>query len=206
MYKVRKVAQMAAYFLYRAGGSMHHAKLMKLMYLADRRALATYRFPISDDSYLSMKRGPALEKVLDLFEGIANSADQAEWDLWICKKDDEGNLKLTRELKDSDFNLFAYQEMVTMAKVYDYFGAWDWEDLVDYTYDLKEWDGPGEDSEDTERKPLSLCSIFEALREAPTTKPLMTKDEAASYANYLTEIEPNIKIRYAEAMEALLNV
>jgi hypothetical protein len=38
---------MAAYFLNRAGGSMEHVKLMKLMYLADRECMNQYWFPIS---------------------------------------------------------------------------------------------------------------------------------------------------------------
>ena len=221
MCNVRKVAQMAAYFLHRAGGGpMDHVKLMKLMYLADRRALATYRLPISNDTYCSMKRGPVLEKTLELFEGEAVSADQAEWNSWISKKENHA-LRLNRELKHGDLDRLARQEMAIMGMVYDYFGAWDWKDLVDYTHLLKEWDGPGEDADKKARKHLGLDKILGALPEPSKAKPLMTPGEIASTVRYLTEIEPNIKLAlsvqdfnsrkrhapeaYAEAFEAILN-
>lgn len=39
MFNEEKVAQMAAYLLKKHGGSMRFIKLMKLMYLSDRKAM-----------------------------------------------------------------------------------------------------------------------------------------------------------------------
>jgi uncharacterized phage-associated protein len=235
MVRILKLSQMAAYFLRRAdGGSMNHFKLMKLMYLADRRSFETDRLSISDDKYCSMKRGPVLEKALALFHGWADPKEQDQWNSWISKKEN-GRLRLIRDVKDGDFNMLTNQELEIMGKVHDCFGSWDWLDLVEYSHSLKEWENPGEKADKRDSKPLPVDKILEALRIAPETDPFMTEEdeeklekkpltneEIKSTAYYLNEVEPNIKpvlsIQdfknrkrpdskvYADALETILDV
>ena len=56
-----KATQAAARLLRNRGGRMSYMKLIKLLYLADREALARWGRPITTDSYVSMKHGPVLE-------------------------------------------------------------------------------------------------------------------------------------------------
>jgi hypothetical protein len=64
-YREPKAAQAAALLLQRAGGTMNHMKLIKLLYLADRRALVQWGRPITFDYYVSMPHGPVLSFTLD---------------------------------------------------------------------------------------------------------------------------------------------
>ena len=57
--------QAAARLLKRAGGPMSHMKLIKLLYLADRRALVRWGRPITCDWYVSMPQGPVPSFTLD---------------------------------------------------------------------------------------------------------------------------------------------
>jgi len=223
MFDVHRVAQMAGYFLYRGGNSpMNHVKLMKLMYLSDRQALATYRLPISDDTYCCMMHGPVLERTLSLFEGKAEPTDQALWSSWASEE--AGNMiQPNRKLNDNDFDRLASAEMDALAVVHDSFGTWDWQKLVDYTHRLKEWDPPDESGGKEARKPLSLKRILMSLEDASTEKkPLMTEKEADLAVHYLREVVPNMKLRLSieefnsskqidpkvrvDALKSLLNV
>jgi len=53
------------YFVNKLGDSVTDVKLMKLMYFSDRKALLETGFPITDDSYYIMNRGPILSSTLD---------------------------------------------------------------------------------------------------------------------------------------------
>ena len=53
-------ANMAAAFLFLAGGELYFLKLMKLMYLAERKSYQLYAEPIVGDRMVSMNYGPVL--------------------------------------------------------------------------------------------------------------------------------------------------
>ena len=76
----RKVAQAAAWFVSRSGGAINILKLMKLLYLADRQALASFARSISGDRMVSMPHGPVLSQTLELangeFESIAGGWEE----------------------------------------------------------------------------------------------------------------------------------
>jgi uncharacterized phage-associated protein len=75
----KKATQAAAYLLKRRGGTMSYMKLIKLLYLADRKALVRWGRPITTDRYLSMERGPALSHVLDLATDGENPGSDSIW-------------------------------------------------------------------------------------------------------------------------------
>ncbi|MEE3701578.1 type II toxin-antitoxin system antitoxin SocA domain-containing protein, partial [Mannheimia haemolytica] len=51
MFDELKIAQATAYLLHKAGGTMEHIKVMKLLYLADRLSWQRYGYSISNDEY-----------------------------------------------------------------------------------------------------------------------------------------------------------
>ena len=58
MFNELKTAQASAYLLHKAGGTMEHLKLMKLLYLADRLSWKEYDKSITGDEYYSLPYGP----------------------------------------------------------------------------------------------------------------------------------------------------
>lgn len=85
LFNQRKAAQAAAFFLFKAGGSLEILKLMKLMYLAERESLKQYGESITGDAFVSMPHGPVLSMTLDCING--NSVNvQDGWDTWIADK------------------------------------------------------------------------------------------------------------------------
>jgi len=179
MYNVRKLAQMAAYFLHRNGGApMEHVKLMKLMYLADREAMNIYGFPISNDEYYSMRMGPVLSLTLDLMGGNEGVEAQREWGEWVSDKENYQVSLQKKEMTESDLDELADEEISVLRKIFDSFCDWTMNRLIDYTHTLKEWIDPG-----SGRLPITLRSIFEAL-EKPAA-------EIEAKLKYLTTAKPN---------------
>src|ERR1700712_384885 len=81
-----KATQAAARLLRNRGGRMSYMKLIKLLYLADREALARWGRPITTDSYVSMKHGPVLSGVLNLItDGEDPAAGQTFWSRHISE-------------------------------------------------------------------------------------------------------------------------
>jgi uncharacterized phage-associated protein len=62
----RKATAAAAYLLQLHSGVMDYMRLVKLLYFAEREALATLGRPITGDLYFSLDEGPILSAVLDL--------------------------------------------------------------------------------------------------------------------------------------------
>jgi uncharacterized phage-associated protein len=158
MCNVRKLAQMAAYFLHRAGGPMEHARLMKLMYLADREAIDLYGLPISEDEYWATKTGPALALTLNLMGGYEDCDSQAEWGEWVLAKENFQVGLRNEGTTERDLNWLAEEEIAVMKSVYDKFGDWPAQNLVDYAHGLQEWTDPRGG-----RLRITFRSILEAL-------------------------------------------
>ena len=70
-FRERKAAQAADYLLRLEKGRMSYLKLIKLLYLADRRSLVETGLPITGDRMVSMDNGPVLSRIYDAIKGLA---------------------------------------------------------------------------------------------------------------------------------------
>jgi uncharacterized phage-associated protein len=120
LFNEAKATQAAARILKNRGGRMSYMKLIKLLYLADREALARWGRPITTDSYVSMKHGPVLSQVLNLItEGEDPAFGQSIWSKYISEpehfdvtlnEEPSGDLlsEAEDELLDETFNRFGH--------------------------------------------------------------------------------------------------
>lgn len=141
MFKERKAAQMAAFFLDRAGGSMPHMKLIKLMYLADRRHYGEHGCPISNDVVVAMRNGPVLSRTLDLINGYVPSSEN--WDELISARENH-RVALRRDVTERDSGDLSKSEEEAMGAVFAKFGDIDQWKLVEHTHAFPEWTDPGD--------------------------------------------------------------
>jgi len=68
MFSEPVVTQMAAYLLKKRGNRMAFIKLIKLLYLAERKAVSKWAEPISGDHFVSMPHGPVLSQTYELIK------------------------------------------------------------------------------------------------------------------------------------------
>jgi len=137
MFSERKVAQMAAYILNKTDDKrMEYIKLIKLMYLADRQHYKDHGFPISYDAVFAMERGPVLSQTYDLIKGEVLTS--AYWDGLISGKEDY-KVGLIREVTQKDIGELSRSGMKAMSTVFGEFAHYTWQDLVERTHELPEW-------------------------------------------------------------------
>ncbi len=138
----RKAAQAAAHLLHRHDGPMPYIKLIKLLYLADRRAFVETGHPVTGDRLVSMNNGPVLSTILDLIRqtgGLGRSV----WHEYVSDPDARFTVTATcpAELDAVDDELSEYERDLLDAIFLEFGGANEW-DLVDYTHTLPEWTDP----------------------------------------------------------------
>jgi hypothetical protein len=101
-----KTIQAAAYFLkLEPGKRTNYMRLLKLLYLADRKSLELRGAPLCGDTPYAMERGPVPSVTFDMLKG--NDPESPRWSEFITKigydvrlVKDPGNLALSRaELK-----------------------------------------------------------------------------------------------------------
>ena len=80
MFDLEKLARPAAWLLRKYGGRLEGAKLVKLMYLADRAAIGETCIPITGDGYCSLKSGPVRRRLCALAHGEGEAEAHREWD------------------------------------------------------------------------------------------------------------------------------
>lgn len=156
VFNERKTAQAAARLLERRGGAMPYIKLMKLLYLADRKSLIETGYPITGDRFVSMDRGPVLSQVLD-FITWGYFDDQSAWPQYVSPKDG-WDVRLNGPIENDELSPY---EMSVLDATDETFGGLDRWTLVKYTHDLPEWVDPHGGSLDIDARVI--------LREAGKT-------------------------------------
>ena len=137
----RKAAQAAAHLLHRHGDAMPYIKLIKLLYLADRRAFVETGHPITGDRLVSMKNGPVLSNTLDLIRQTGGRG-RSVWHEYVSDPRAHAVMAIgPAELDEDDDELSEYERSLLDAVFREFGGTNEW-DLVDYTHALPEWTDP----------------------------------------------------------------
>ncbi len=136
-----KATQAACVLLGLNRGKMSYMKLIKLMYLADRRALLKWGRPITFDRYFSMKHGPVLSRVLDRVNEGDPPEEDSLWHQYISRR---SRYEIRAKAKCPSDRI-SEAEVQVLHEVYEQFGKLDKWDLVDQLHEmLGEWQDPGD--------------------------------------------------------------
>jgi len=133
----RAAAQAAAYLLRHHGGPMPSAKLVRLLYLVDRRGFVETEYPTTGDRFVAMPDGPALARISDLIAGERHDGE-SPWSAFVSPFPDGCVIAIgpCDEDRLSDYD----REMI--GGVLDEFGAMDDEALAAHMRALPEWTAP----------------------------------------------------------------
>jgi len=117
---------------------MSYMKLLKLMYLADRKALLEHGRPITFDGYVSMDRGPVLSQTYNLIVEEDDPDNPTYWRQFISAPI-EWEVELRREAPSTE--LSPAQEQV-LDEIFAQFGGMNRWELVRLMHTLTEWSDP----------------------------------------------------------------
>lgn len=134
-----KATQAAARLLRLRGGKMSHMKLIKLLYLAEREALARFGAPLTYDAYVSMPYGPVLSATLDRM----NEREMylgGYWDRHITPKRNHEVALRSPDVVPHD--QLSPAEEALIDEIFQRYGQMSRWDLVKLTHTLPEWTDP----------------------------------------------------------------
>lgn len=163
LFDEEKAAQACAFFLLRSGGAMEMSvlKLMKLLYLAERRSFELYSEPIIGDRLVSMPHGPVLSLTFNHMNGQLESRPGG-WASWIGGRNDY-KLGLAKgcQLRSAEQDLLALSEvdLEILEETWRNFGAMSPFQIRDYTHQhCPEWRDPN-----GSMVPMTFGELFQAL-------------------------------------------
>ena len=161
LFNERKAAQTAAFFIFKAGGSLEILKLMKLMYLAERESLKQYGESITGDAFVSMPHGPVLSMTLDCINGNAVNVLNG-WESWITDRTGrQVSLKDSSMLRDErDLGALSKADLKILQQTwaeYGHFAAWTLRDMT-HGQLCPEWTNPNGSS-----CPIDIVNLFKIL-------------------------------------------
>ncbi len=138
-YNLRKAVQAASLFLkHNNGRPMEYMRLIKLLYLADKRALDQMDETITGDRYVSMNYGPVLSRIYDL---INHGPQGSPGDPWFDYISAPENYKVNL-LDDPGTDELCEEEEEVIQKTFDFYGSIDIWDLSEMTHLFPEWKNP----------------------------------------------------------------
>jgi uncharacterized phage-associated protein len=132
-----KATQAASYLLSKSHKKMKYLKLIKLMYLLDRRALEKWNRPISGDRYFSMDHGTVISNILNLIKDNGFDPDKTYWHQFIARKRYEVEL-----VQEPEYDELSKREIKLLDELYKKYGHLDEWELRKITHELPEWENP----------------------------------------------------------------
>jgi hypothetical protein len=135
----RKAAQAAAYLLKRHDGRLNYMKLIKLLYLGDRKALLDCGKPITGDRMVSMPKGPVLSGILELINWGQKREEPCAW-LEYVSPPEQYEVRLLND--SSDLDLLSERECLVLDDVDAAYGKVDKWSLAELGCELPEWRDP----------------------------------------------------------------
>ena len=133
----RKAAQAAACLLRRHDGQMHGPRLVKLLYLADRRNFVDGAITITGDDLINTENGPALRNILSLIAGD-QAVGSETWAQYV--RPAHGPYLACAE--NSDTGYLSGWAIRDLNAIYDQHGRSELPILCHYTRQLPEWSAP----------------------------------------------------------------
>ena len=159
LFDEKVAANMAAAFLFLAGGELYFLKLMKLMYLAERKSYQLYAEPIVGDRMVSMNYGPVLSNTYNLIKTGSNQVAEGGWETWVSDAENY-KLKLRKSLNSiEDLPMLSEAQIEIVYSIWSEFKDYDRFELAKHTHNIcPEWEDP-----DGSMYPIDLSRLIKVL-------------------------------------------
>lgn len=130
-----KATAAAAVLLKPSGRRMSYFKLIKLLYLAERRSLQRYGRPICGDDYVAMNHGPVMSIIYNLIK-----EEPGGQEFWLQHIRRQGyDVELVRDPGEGSLSEAETQILHEVFREYGHRDQWDIRDL---THAFPEWKDP----------------------------------------------------------------
>ena len=152
-----KATQIAALILKLNHDHLKYMKLIKLLYIIDRKALAIWGETVTSDTFFSLKHGPIVSRIFDYISSQEDPENPDYWNEHIKNsKLHSYSVKLTSDPGNDELS---EREIILVESVDKDFKNYDQWGLRTYCHDnFEEWKDPG-----NSRLPIQVEDILKAL-------------------------------------------
>ena len=132
-----KATQAARLLIQKEGGVINYMKLIKLMYVADRKRILEKGRSITFDTYFSLDNGPVPSRIYELITCGTDPRVTSTWHQYISVP---SNYEVGFKGESCPLNALSESEIDTLNQVYDELGHLDQWELRDWSHEnLDEW-------------------------------------------------------------------
>lgn len=153
-FRSTKAAQLSAFFALQSEGQIEKLKLIKLIYLAERRSLKEYEQPMLFDEFYSLPHGPICSSTLNGIDGIIHDD---MWSKYIYRNENE--IVPTKRFTRDDLDELSNVEISIATKIWRRFGKLTAPQIRNYFHKKC----PEYTEIERGRLPISYRSVLEAL-------------------------------------------
>jgi uncharacterized phage-associated protein len=155
--------------------SMNSMRLLKLLYIADRQALADTDRAIVGGPIVAMERGPVLEEVLELIQG--RHRHMPLWDQYL--RTNHFNLELVQDPDVGQLSRYEIETLQETAKRHADHDEWE---LSRLTHGFPEWqkNNPGQSC-----RPIPLQDVLGAIGRASHMQTILDEVSEKSHIEQL---------------------
>jgi hypothetical protein len=169
-----RATQAAALLAKLEGGRINYTKMLKLLYLADRRSLVETGRPITGDRVVNMANGPVLSEVYDYVKGQV--PEEASWRAFL--QTEGRDLVFMKDAGDGELSEY---DIELLTELQEQHRGQNFKNLIDEVHLLPEWKMPQGDAK-AERLPYE-----EILRGADVSPETIREYEALNAAMWQME-------------------
>jgi hypothetical protein len=136
-FDAKKIIQIVDFLVARNSFSLNYTKMIKLLYIADKEALAKHDIVITGDRYFSMKNGPVLSGVLDLVNGEFAVPEAQE--LWNNHFNTIGHEIVSKDKRPMSYDQLSDFELSLLTEIDNKYKNYDYGHMINLTHDKKKF-------------------------------------------------------------------
>lgn len=168
LYNPLKAAQAAAHIVKVHGGPINLLVLMKLLYLADRKALIDSGYSITGDAMVSMPHGPVLSMIYDCVQW-----NERPWRDYISER---SNHMVDLEHQNPGNDEMSDYEIHVLEQIHQQYGQLGPWDIRRLTHELPEYEDPNGSS-----SPIEPASILRFAGKSDHDIEILTREAEKVY-------------------------
>ena len=154
VFNEEKAAEAASYLLSLSNGYMPYMKLLKLLYIADRKYLSQYHASITTDFYYSLPKGPVATAIYDCIRHPEDYPPDSPWNRSIVTDRPSHSLILKKPFEAA---WTSEEEREILKEVFEEYKDTDQFSLSELTHSFPEWKDP-----EGSRIPLFIEDILDS--------------------------------------------
>jgi hypothetical protein len=158
VFDIRKAVAATGYLCELNGGGIDMLKAIKMLYMADRKALVQWHRPITGDAFWALENGPIVSRIYNLIRGKIGGPEMEIWRSVFNPR--EGDTVSLKEGIKPDTKPLSRREKEALEEAYAKIQPLSIGEVIDLVHKLPEWRDPGKSSAPIDPKTILYHENF----------------------------------------------